>query len=248
MKRSLLIILFIYIISLSSAAALDKPVSTPNDYSNKIHRDADRILQQPEYRWRDEKPSAIEKAGKWIAHEFIIFLHFLNRLFPHKQLSSIGGTPVLDIILIVLFMAMMAWILAVIIRGINSNLAKKSFREKKKVFEEEIEEEKVVFSSSDDLIEMMKQFMDSGEYRKAYRAVFLAALVLLDHYGLIHYDKSRTNGEYLRTLESHPEHQELLRPMVQSFDIHWYGALPIQEDDCRLFLDIFQNIERHVTS
>lgn len=248
MMRTLFLLIFIFAASLTSASAGNNPITSTNNYADKIHRDAVRILQQPEFHWRDNKPTAIEKAGRWIAHEFIVFLRFLNRLFPRKQLSSIGGTPVLDIILIVLLMALMAWMIAVFIRKINNRAEKKSSNDNKKIFEEEIEEEKVVFSNSDDLIEMMKQFMDAGEFRKAYRAGFLASLILLDHHGFIHYDKSRTNGDYLRALQGHPLHLEILRPMVQAFDIHWYGLVPIQEDDCRLFMDIFRDMRNHISS
>lgn len=66
-----------------------------------------------------------------------------------------------------------------------------------------------------------------GDYRSAVRWLYLSALLALDERGVLHYDRTRTNREYLRTVGSSPELAHSLGDIVDVFDRVWYGFQPI---------------------
>ena len=78
----------------------------------------------------------------------------------------------------------------------------------------------------DKLIDLARLRADSGDYRSAFRLIYLAALVTLDTQGLVRLNRARTNWEYLSDLRNGPhcEFVDLLRPMTIDFDRIWYGA------------------------
>jgi hypothetical protein len=55
------------------------------------------------------------------------------------------------------------------------------------------------------------------------RYLYLSALLLLDERGLLRYDRSRTNLEYLRTVRDSPDLVRPLRSVIEIFDRVWYG-------------------------
>jgi hypothetical protein len=68
-----------------------------------------------------------------------------------------------------------------------------------------------------------------GDYRRAVRYLYLSTLLLLEERGLLRYDRSRTNREYLRSLADRPELLGTLQSVVDVFDRVWYGFQPLDE-------------------
>ena len=66
----------------------------------------------------------------------------------------------------------------------------------------------------------------SDNFRDALRFLYLSAVFHLQEKGILTYDKSLTNLEYLHTLQTHAELQDALRPAIQVFDDVWYGYKP----------------------
>jgi hypothetical protein len=66
----------------------------------------------------------------------------------------------------------------------------------------------------------------SHNFRDALRFLYLSAVFHLQEKGILTYDKSLTNLEYLHTLQTHAELQDALRPAIQIFDDVWYGYKP----------------------
>lgn len=69
----------------------------------------------------------------------------------------------------------------------------------------------------------------SGDHRTAVRYLYLSSLLLLDERGLLRYDRSLTNREYLQQVH-HAELQTHLHPIVDTFDRVWYGHMPLDSD------------------
>ncbi|GIV89281.1 MAG: hypothetical protein KatS3mg055_1799 [Chloroflexus sp.] len=69
----------------------------------------------------------------------------------------------------------------------------------------------------------------AGDRRSAVRYLYLAALLWLDEQGLLHYDRSLTNREYLQQLRDRPSLRDRLAPVVNTFDAVWYGQQVIDE-------------------
>jgi hypothetical protein len=73
-----------------------------------------------------------------------------------------------------------------------------------------------------------------GNYREGIRRLYLAALLQLEERGLLRYDRSLTNREYLGQLRQRPALQARLAPIVGTFDDVWYG---VHEPDAAAFAD-----------
>jgi hypothetical protein len=70
---------------------------------------------------------------------------------------------------------------------------------------------------------------DAGDYRTAVRYLYLSSLLMLDERGLLRYDRSQTNREYLRSVAHLPQLAALLREVIEVFDRVWYGYYPLDE-------------------
>lgn len=69
----------------------------------------------------------------------------------------------------------------------------------------------------------------SGDYRNAVRYMYLAALLQLHERGLLNYDRTLTNYEYLSHLRGNNELRTRLTPIIDTFDRVWYGSLEIDD-------------------
>jgi hypothetical protein len=66
----------------------------------------------------------------------------------------------------------------------------------------------------------------AGNYRSAARHLYLSSLLWLEERGMLRYDRSRTNREYLQQLRGKPTH-DALAPVVDTFEQVWYGHRPL---------------------
>ncbi|WP_375766619.1 DUF4129 domain-containing protein [Archangium gephyra] len=74
-----------------------------------------------------------------------------------------------------------------------------------------------------------------GEYREAVRSLYLALLSRLHRDGVIHYDTTLSNWDYLRQFRSRREWVPSFRELTLRFDFAWYGNLPVGADGYRDF-------------
>ena len=82
----------------------------------------------------------------------------------------------------------------------------------------------------------------SHNFRDALRFLYLSAILHLQERGILTYDKSLTNLEYLHTLQAHSELQEALRPVIQVFDDVWYGYKPCNADTIANYRELLQKV------
>ena len=82
----------------------------------------------------------------------------------------------------------------------------------------------------------------SHNFRDALRFLYLSAILHLQERGILTYDKSLTNLEYLHTLQVHAELQEALRPVIQVFDDVWYGYKPCNADTIANYRELLQKV------
>jgi hypothetical protein len=80
----------------------------------------------------------------------------------------------------------------------------------------------------------------SGLYRDAVRRLYLAALLQLSEYDLIHYERSLTNREVLIRVPNDSPIRPHLEPVVATFDQVWYG---VREPDQATFTAYEQEID-----
>jgi hypothetical protein len=86
-------------------------------------------------------------------------------------------------------------------------------------------------------LERAENLSSQGDYRTAVRYLYLSALLLLDERGLLYYDRTRTNREYLRDLNSQPQIAVLLRSIIEVFDKVWYGFQPLSAETYQLYAE-----------
>jgi hypothetical protein len=72
---------------------------------------------------------------------------------------------------------------------------------------------------------------DRGDYREAVHCAYWAAVVHLETLGVLKRDRARTPRESLRSLDPHPNEQDLLREFTRRFELIWYGYRPASAND-----------------
>jgi len=82
--------------------------------------------------------------------------------------------------------------------------------------------EGAALTSSTALIQAQR-LASQGDYRTAVRQLYLASLLLLDERGVLRYDRTLTNREYLSAVKNEPKTQSALEPIIDTFDRTWYG-------------------------
>ena len=82
----------------------------------------------------------------------------------------------------------------------------------------------------------------SHNFRDALRYLYLSAILHLQEQGILTYDKSLTNLEYLHTLQMRVELQDALRPVIQVFDDVWYGYKPCNADTIENYRGLLQKV------
>jgi hypothetical protein len=86
---------------------------------------------------------------------------------------------------------------------------------------------------TDSLLGLAEQQAKAGDYRRAFRLLYLATLIALDTGGVLRFDRSKTNWEYLRALRAagREDVSQALTPMTREFDQVWYGFAPTTAAD-----------------
>ncbi len=109
------------------------------------------------------------------------------------------------------------------------------------------EEEAVLMEArdNDSLLALAEQQAKSGDYRRAFRLVYLASLVALDTDGVLRFDRSKTNWEYLRALRAsgRGDVYTALSPLTREFDQVWYGFAPTDSSQYAWALAQYQALQ-----
>lgn len=83
---------------------------------------------------------------------------------------------------------------------------------------------------------------ESNDYRGAIRYLYLSAILHLQENGLLPYDKSLTNREYLHHAQIDTNMQNALGPAINVFDQVWYGYKPCDADTVSNYREMLQNV------
>ena len=95
-----------------------------------------------------------------------------------------------------------------------------------------------------------EEWARQGDFRRAFRAVFLAMLLQLDNAELLSYDRARTNGDYLRQLQQARNQPiyALLVSYAAAFDARWYGDQPTSQQDYQDIRDAHKQLPELIKS
>jgi len=170
-----------------------------------------RILAQPDFQW----PAA---QRSWLDDLRDRFLNFLSRLLARLfSNTGLGGNLFgLGQLLSAAAVLAVAAVLIYALRGLFLNFAP----EARAPDDDSAGDQDLTAASAS---RRAASLAEGGDHRSAVRYLYLAALLHLEEAGLLRYDRSLTNREYLRSLGARPELADRLRGVVDVFDRVWYG-------------------------
>lgn len=167
------------------------------------------ILSQPEFNYTPDEPNFLQRLWQNIRQAVEDF--FLG-LFPEGSTFRLPLGNLLVVLAAVLVMAVLAYALRGFLSDITANAAVSA--------EDELGGELL---TADLALQRAQELSTGGDFRTAVRYLYLSALLLLEERGLLRYDRSLTNREYLRSVAHRPELAATLREVIDVFDRVWYG-------------------------
>ena len=121
------------------------------------------------------------------------------------------------------------------IRQIRRNLIVEARDDGTDITQEQVETERAALSHAETA-------EAANDFRGALRFLYLSAILHLQERGVLPYDKSLTNREYLHQAQTDIDLQATLGPVVALFDEVWYGHKPC---DAKTLAD-YRNLLREV--
>jgi hypothetical protein len=248
------LLLLFFGFGMPSARAQSAP---PSGNSVQVKTHLKEILSQPEFNPEDtNSPMAQlgrafrerwEKTFHWLQDRWKAFQKFLDRLFSFAGPASRTVGSLVSYIFAALAIGLGGWLVAWLIRSYWIN--RLDGKAKARTAFDESEGDEDMITEPNAWLQQAQNFADGADYRRAFRCVFLAILLLMDQGGLIEFDRSRTNGDYLRLLrrKNLSRLYETLRPLVLEFDRRWYGQEATNERDYQRILQDFEHIRALMT-
>ncbi len=167
------------------------------------------ILSRPEFNYTPDEPNFLQRLWQNIRQAIEDF--FLG-LFPEGSTIRLPLANLLVILAAVLVVGVLAYALRGFLADFTSSAVMSA--------EDELGGEPL---TADLALQRAQALSGGGDYRTAVRYLYLSALLLLEERGLLRYDRSLTNREYLRTVAHRPELAATLREVIDVFDRVWYG-------------------------
>lgn len=98
--------------------------------------------------------------------------------------------------------------------------------------------------SAGPLVKQAEKLARDGDYKSAFKCVYMASISYLDDIGALRYRRSRTNWEYLRELKrgGFDTYFEALRPLTVTFDRKFYGRTDCREEDYAAALAVYEKL------
>jgi len=206
---------------------LETLLAAHSAYPSRVFTTADlapltAILAAPEFTWPEPRPNPIRE---WFQRLWDRFLRWLDRILGGRQITI--GTEIRISPLLAIAAILLVLILLFVFRSLFVDFVREARLAEQKAAEELL--------TSESAFERAQALSRGGDYRSAVRYLYLSSLLLLDERGLLRYDRSRTNREYLRSVAGSPELADPLREVVEVFDDVWYGYHALDEKDFKQY-------------
>ena len=200
-------------------------------FTEKDIQPLNEILTRPEFQWKEEAPNPI---NDWFQKLWDRFAAWLDKLFPDKEVTVTipGGNLSIWTWLTVLLLVL---ILAYVFRGHFADLVSEAKLNGNGAPDEVL--------TADAAFQRAQSLSRGGDYRAAVRYLYLSSLLLLDERGLLRYDRTRTNREYLRTVSDSPELAQPLAEVIDVFDNVWDGYHELEEDRFKHYSDRVEELK-----
>lgn len=175
------------------------------------------VLARPEFQWQPEEASLLVRLwrGFW---EWVDDL--LARLLPEGGGEAVGD--LLSYLLTFFGTLALGLVLAYVLRDLLTDWVAEAELDP----DADAEDEDLTAATA---LKRAQVLSGEGDYRSAVRYLYLSSLLLLEERGLLRYDRSLTNREYLRSVAHLPQLAAVLRDVVEVFDRVWYGYQPLDD-------------------
>jgi hypothetical protein len=190
------------------------------------------ILAQPEFTWQQPASNPLNDWFQKIINAINDLINdLLSRIFGAKPLAGSTGTftwaIVASLVLIAVFIFVYRTLFNDFIRETELN---------------EGDETSEPFTS-ESAFDRAQSLSRGGDYRSAVRYLYLSSLLLMDERGILRYDRSRTNHEYLRSVANIPELAKPLGEVIEVFDYVWYGYHSLEEESFKKYSDRVEELK-----
>lgn len=197
--------------------ALAQPPSTaPNDARERLKN----ILSRPPF--KRDTPSA----PSWLSDLLRWIVRLIERLFGSTVVSSLSDTSVTAWVIFAVGVALLLGVFGYLARGLRRGIAAEAH-----VNDDDPEAHLTATTALDQAGELARE----GDYRTAVRYLYLSALLRLDERDLLRYDRALTNREYLERVRQNPALHTRLAPIVETFDLVWYGYVSLDDREFALY-------------
>jgi len=215
--------------------------TTPAQNNNTADKEKEKakmneILRREEYSKRPPEESAMER--------------FWNRLFnrqqpeeePKEEPTKIPTvSPLMAIVRYLIIGAAAAFIIFVIYKLAPRFLrrerkVKKEKREPRVILGEKLEEDQ----TAKDILAEAETLARAGDIRAAIRKGYIALLCELGDRKVLDIERYKTNRDYLRDVRAKVMLYASMEQMTNSFERHWYGFEPTNENDWNNFKACYQ--------
>ncbi|NWG05716.1 MAG: DUF4129 domain-containing protein [Chloroflexi bacterium] len=208
-------------------ALMDALLQAHEEYPRRVFTVQDveplrEILERPEFQWQEAQPA---QNPAWIQRILDAIAEFMNRLAYGVQNGVYYGRVPLILAAVLLFLLSLYFI--------TRNLSRSLVREAE-LAAENGDEDAVLTSKG--AMQRAQTLSGQGDYRNAVRYLYLSSLLILDEHGVLRYDRSRTNREYLRSVSSKPELAKPLGDVIDVFDRVWYGFEAVDDEAYRSYV------------
>lgn len=161
----------------------------------------------------------------------------------------VGMMPTLLLILGIALVVALAWLLFRYWRQVQ----KTAVVDTAAAPEIDLEHEDIVATQlpENEWLRLAREKMESGDYRLALRALFLATLAHLGDKRLLHISRTKSNGDYVQELgwraKGRADLNESFHQQVRTFDRVWYGWHDVSLDQMTRFQEQHERITTHAT-
>ena len=126
-------------------------------------------------------------------------------------------------------------VIAFFIRQIRRNLIVEARDDVSDITQERVETERAALAHAETA-------EAANDFRSALRFLYLSAILHLQERGVLPYDKSLTNREYLHQAQADIDLQTTLGPVVTLFDEVWYGHKPCDAETLADYRNLLQKV------
>lgn len=218
-----------YLTALFDARLTTAPEAVQPQYGEKLAA----ILSAPEFQWVEKQPSRLEEWWRRLQERF---WEWISKLFGEEDGTVYVNVPLPSFIVTIGGSLALLFVLLYVLRGLNAG-----FVAEKAINPDDVEDEAMLTANA--AMKRAQTLSAGGDYRTAIRYLYLSALLALDERGVLRYDRTLTNREYIRTLEKRPLLARTFGSIVGVFDRVWYGKQPVDADTYADYVAHIEDLE-----